>query len=124
MNLPSIVSRLAKTTYVVLFRTKPSPKHPSGQLTLLTEPGEGTVWSTHVLGIAKIHADLNKGMAATWGEAWSLLVKEYGTLSHLEDALVERIHAAQEESAKLQSRATDVKGVDAGGFDDNWNPNT
>lgn len=122
MSLEPIVSRLAKTVYVVLFRTRPSAQHPRGQLTLLEEPGENKPWSTHNLMIAKHHADLNKGQAATWAEAYSLLLKEYGSIQKFEDELIVRIQAQQEAASVLQAPASDVPGMRAGNdFNDNIN---
>lgn len=122
-NLDPIINRLAKTIFVVLYKTKPTPRHPTGQLTLLTEPGEGTVWSIHNKAVAEHHAKLNNGMAATWEDAYRLLMKEYGTPQQLEDELMQRAVAAQEESQKRSEKATDVPGV-RGGTDFNDNVNT
>lgn len=128
LNMPdhhNIINRLAKTVYVVLYKTRPSPQHPTGQLTLLVEPGENTVWSCHNKGIAEFHAKENKGMAATWAEAWSLLVKEYGNLDRLEDTLMQRAIDAQAEASQVKPKgATDVPGIQPGtSFNDNINPN-
>lgn len=111
MNLPSIVSRLSKTIYVVLYKTAPSPRHPQGQLTLLIEPGINKVWSSRNQMLAKHHADLNKGQASTWQDAWNLLVKEYGSLDRLENDLAERIRLAQDEAGKTSAPATDQPGM-------------
>lgn len=123
MSLEPIISRLSKSIWVVLYKTRPSPRYPRGQLTLLTDPGEDKPWSTHNQMLAKHHADLNKGQAATWGEAYSLLLKEYGSPQQLEAELIERAREQQEASQKLQSRATDTPGVSADGFNDNVNRN-
>ena len=124
MSLDKIIQRLSKTVYVVLYKTRPSPRFPTGQLTLLLSPGENKPWSSHNKLLAEHHATENRGMAATWEDAWRLLSKEYGTLDRLEDELMQRAMAAQEESAKLRSRATDVPGVAGGSdFNDNINSN-
>lgn len=132
MSLDSIIHRLAKTVYVVLYKTKPSPRHPTGQLTLLIEPGTQKVWSIHNKSVAELHAKENNGMAATWEEAWRLLEKEYGTLSRLEDELMQRAVKAQEATSggmvlddkgrPSRAPASDVPGV-RDDFNDNINKN-
>lgn len=120
MELSGIVHRLAKTTWVVLYKTPPSPRYPTGQLTLLLEPGIGKVWSIHNRAIAELHAKENNGMAATWEEAFRLLTKEYGGLAQLEDTLMKRIVDAQERNSKIQVDAGKVpdQGI-ANNFNDN-----
>lgn len=108
MELSGIINRLAKITYVVLYKTKPSPQHPRGQLTLLIEPGLNKVWSIRNKSIAEFHAKENNGMACTWEEAWRLLVKEYGSLERLEDELMQKMVKTQEANSKIQIDASRV----------------
>ncbi len=88
-RLSNIIHRVASSTYVVLYKTK------KGKLTLLIDPGLNRVCSYSNKRLAEYHAKENDGMAATWADAWALLVKEYGTLEKLEDELLQKIVESQ-----------------------------
>ncbi len=71
-----IAKRLSNRIYVIVV------KDPAGKLTLLADPGMDKPWcanSTSVMRnkkLADFHAAQCDGMACTWSEAFSLLMKE------------------------------------------------
>ncbi len=79
---PDKVLHFASSTFVVLM------KDQKGRLTLLADPGMDRPWSSKNKKLADFHAKECNGEARTWGEAFSLLQKEY---PQFEKELVERI---------------------------------
>lgn len=89
-DLSRIITRISNTTYVVLLKV-------DGKLTLLTSPGESQPWHTKNKKLADFHAKENNGMAATWSEAWRLLLKEN---PKFEQELMERIRMNADKTVK------------------------
>ena len=107
----NILQRLSKSLFVVIL------KDDSGNLTLLASPGENKPWYTKNKRIADFHAKANSGMACTWGEAWSLLLKAY---PGFEDELIQRIAKAKHD---ITQRIID-RGVPTLGAKRNGRPQT
>lgn len=107
--LNKISDRLARTTWVVLVEI-------NGKLTLINDVGLGTPWRgqgeygrRRAVAIAD-EAFREKGLKAEprlWGEAWGLLIKQYGGREKLEEALFQRMIDKQkniQEQPKLKKR--------------------
>lgn len=78
----SIAWRLAKTTYVVLV------KDDQGKLTLIADPGLGQPWHSRNKRFADQVASECNGMAATYEDAFKLLLKDN---PHFEKQLHDRL---------------------------------
>jgi hypothetical protein len=76
-----LVAKHGHSIYVILM------KDDRGNLTLLADPGMNLPWHSKNERLAKFHADQCSGMAATWHDAWKLLLKEN---PNFEKELVER----------------------------------
>lgn len=78
--------RIGKTTYVVLIKD-------GDILNLIVDPGLGKPWSSKLKKMADQVADECGGMACTFDEAWSLLIKHNmkGDMGNLERALIDAI---------------------------------
>lgn len=107
--LNKISDRLALTTWVVLIRI-------DGKLTYVIDPGRaGRPWSgegehghkrANAIA-AEAKADGYEAEARTWGEAWGLLLKEYGGKQKLEEAMFKRMvdkHKNIQENPTLKKR--------------------
>lgn len=94
----SIAWRLAKTTYVVLV------KDDQGRLTLIADPGMNQPWHSQNKRFADTVASECDGMAATWEDAFKLLLKDNPKFEHqLHERIAKKAKIMDAEKMKQQA---------------------